>query len=115
MSMEQESWTRAHRESAFARLSGPSEANTVDQTGGAILALLQKAADAAKDDRDQALAMAHELSLQLRAAEDRADKLQAQVEQLENDARRAEQWLAKIHSEISDKFFRQQEARSHRS
>lgn len=106
---------RAHRESAFERLSGPSDASTVDQTGGAVLALLQKAADSAKDDCDQALAMAHELSLRLRAAEDRADRLQAQVEQLESDARRAEQWLAKIQNEISDKFFHQQETRSHRS
>ena len=114
MSMQQEIGTRAHRARAV-RSSGQSPADTIDQSGGAILALLQEAADAAKDGRDQALAMARDLSLQLRAAEDRAEKLQAQVEQLENDARRAEQWFVKIENEISDKFLRQQGPKDYRS
>ena len=79
MSMQQEGWPRAQRAGAFARPSGPGDAGIIDQSGGAIMALLQKAADAAKDDHDQALGMAHELSLKLRAAEDRAEKLEAQI------------------------------------
>ena len=58
--------------------------------------------------------MAHELSLQLRAAEDRATKLQAKIEQLENDARKAEDWLALIYKQIAGTFFPEKDLRSQR-
>ena len=103
------------RVSSFAKSSAQSEIDTIDQSGADILALLQQSADATKETCDRALSMAHKLALELRAAEERADRLQAQVEQLENNARRAEGWLAQIRNEISEKFFHQQEARSHQS
>ena len=84
------------------------------QSGGAILALLQKAADVAQDEYDQALAMARELALRLREAEDRAHKLEAQVKQLEGDAQKAEDWLGIIHKEIADKFLQKKDMRSQR-
>ena len=102
------------RVSSFAK-SLQSEVHPIDQSGADILALLQKSADVTKQSCDRALSMAHHLALELRASEERADRLQAQVEQLENDARKAEQWMAQIQNEISEKFFYQQEARSYRS
>ena len=114
MSMQQEIGTRAHRARAVARSSGQSPADTIDQSGGAILDLLQKAADAAKSDHDQALAMVHELSLELRAAEDRAEELEVRIKQLEGDNRRAEEWLALIHKEIDKQFLQHKEMGSQR-
>jgi hypothetical protein len=110
MSMKQEIGTRVDQ--AFTSSSGRSDADTIDQSGSAILALLQKAADVGKEDCDRALAMAHQLSLQLRAAEDRAIKLEAKVKQLEHDAHKAEDWLAYIHKEIEKKFLNQKDVRS---
>ena len=104
--------TRVLRVSSFATSSSNSHVDTVDQSGNAILALLQQAADVAKKDCDRALEMAHQLSLQLRAAEDRAIKLEAKVKQLEHDAQKAEDWLTYIHKEIEKKFLNQKDVRS---
>ncbi len=59
--------------------------------------------------------MAHQLSLQLRAAEDRALKLEAKVKQLENSAHKAEDWLTYIHKEIENKFLNQKDMRKQQS
>jgi len=72
------------------------------------MALLQQAADVAREDCERAQSMAHELSLRLRAAEDRAEKLQGQVKQLEARVEHAEHWLARVYAEIENKFFKQQ-------
>jgi hypothetical protein len=87
--------------------SSTTEADTVDRSGGAIMALLQQAADAAKEDCERAQAMAHELALRLRAAEDRAEKLQGQVKQLEAKVEHAEHWLARVYAEIENRFFKE--------
>src|SRR5262245_58198612 len=63
----------------IAQRAKQSQHETIDRSGDAILGLLRKAADLAKEDCDQALSMAHELSLKLRASEDRAEKLQAKI------------------------------------
>jgi hypothetical protein len=84
-----------------------SEADTVDRSGGAIMALLQQAADVAREDCERAQSMAHELSLRLKAAEDRAEKLQAQVKQLEAQVSHAEHWMARVYQEVENKFFKQ--------
>jgi signal transduction histidine kinase len=116
MSMQQESGSsKVRRAGFFATSSVQNQADTVDQSGGAILALLQKAADFTQQDIDQALSTAHELSLQLRAAEERASKLEAKVRQLEADASKAEDWLVHIHKEIENKFFSQKDSRGQRS
>ena len=109
MSMQQEGRSKAFRVSSFARPETKSEADTVDRSGGAIISLLQQAADVAKADCDRAISTAHQLSLQLRAEEDRANKLQAQVNELEDAARKAEDWLAHIYKQIEGKFFPQKE------
>ena len=113
MTLQRTANSQMHRAS-FAK-SSQGEADTVDRSGAAILALVQQAADWAKEDCDRAKSMAHELSLQLKAAEDRAEKLQAQVKQLEGKISHAEHWLAHVYKEINDKFFKQQEPRTQRA
>ena|ERR1700726_3717828 len=56
----------------FAPMSkGQAEGHIVaDDSGRTIVALLQKAAEMAKDDCARAMDLAHKLSFQLRAAED---------------------------------------------
>ena len=76
----------------------------VDRSAGAIIALLQQAADVAREDYERAVATAKQLSLQLRASEDRAQKLQMQVEQLETRAIKAENWIARIGDEVNKTF-----------
>ena len=56
---------------------GQPDANiSADDSGRAIIALLQKAAETAKDDCARAMDLAHKLSAQLRAAEERARELE---------------------------------------
>ena len=57
------------------------------------------------------MALAHKLSLQLRAAEDRISELQAEIKRLEDRAIRAEQWLETIKKEIEDKLIGPMEAK----
>jgi uncharacterized protein YlxW (UPF0749 family) len=102
------------RAGSSATTSMQGHAGTVDASGGAIISLLQQAADQSKQDCDRAFSMAHELSLQLRAAEDRANTLHAQVKQLEDRAQKAEHWLSHIHAAIEQKFLSPQEAKGQR-
>jgi len=48
--------------------------------------------------------LAHKLSMQLRAAEDRVNQLEAEVELLRDRAVRAERWLQTIQKEIEEKL-----------
>src|ERR1700730_4124624 len=58
---------------AFAPKKDRPDATVVaDDAGLAILTLLQKAADMAKEDCARAMDLAHKLSFQLRAAEEKA-------------------------------------------
>jgi hypothetical protein len=99
---------RSGEESRVRRSKHSSHDDSIERSGGAIITLLQQAAD----DNERAVSLAQELSVQLQASEDRAERLQARVEQLESDARKSEQWLAYIRKEIEDKFFSQKEAGS---
>ena len=83
----------------------------MDRSGDAIIALLEKAARVADDDCKRAMDLAHKLSLQLRAAEDRANQLQAHLEYSQDRAVRAENWMARIHKEIEEKFMSQKAAK----
>jgi hypothetical protein len=91
----------------FASISkGQSDANIVaDDTGRAIVALLQKAAEMAKKDCARAMDLAHKVSSQLRAAEERASELEAEAAHFRNRAARAEEWLQRIHNEVEHTFF----------
>src|SRR5260221_8848807 len=75
-----------------------------DEAGQAIIAKIQKAADLSNKNCDRAMKLAHKLSMQLRAAEDRVNQLEAEVELLRDRAVRAERWLETIQKEIEEKL-----------
>jgi len=79
-------------------------ADPTDQAGEALMVLLQQAADLSNDNCDRAMMLAHKLSLDLRAAEDRIKELQGAVEHYEKRALRAEQWLQRILKEVEEKL-----------
>jgi hypothetical protein len=76
----------------------------LDEAGQAIVTQIQTAADLANQDCDRAMSLAHKLSMDLRAAEDRTHQLQAEVELWRDRAARAEQWLRIIQKEIEEKL-----------
>jgi len=79
--------------------------NKVPQVAGqAIVAQIRTAADLAKEDCDRAMSLAHRLSMELRAAEDRTHEMEAEAEHWRERAARAEQWLRIIQNEIEEKL-----------
>ena len=89
---------------------GQSDATIVaDDSGRAIVALLQKAAEMAKEDCARAMDLAHKLSSQLRAAEERASELEAEAAHFCDRAVRAEEWLQRIHHEVEQAFFQKKD------
>jgi hypothetical protein len=76
----------------------------VEEVGQAVVAKIQRAADLSDENCDRAMALAHKLSMQLRAAEDRINQLEAEVELLRDRAVRAERWLQTIQKEIEEKL-----------
>jgi hypothetical protein len=89
----------------FARNSAPDSDDALDSTGQGILVLLQRAARIALENEQRALSVAHELSVQLRSAEDRIKELEADVRHYRVQADRAEKWLYQIAQEIEQRFF----------
>lgn len=87
----------------------PDDNIVADDSGRTIVALLQRAADMAKNDCAHAMEMAHKLSFQLRAAEERCRELEAQAAHFRDRAARAEQWLLRIHNEVEQTFFQRRE------
>ena len=102
--MEQRATTTPEEVRKFAPKRPRSDGDSMDESGQAVLAMLQKAADLSNDNCDRAMSMAHKLSIQLRAAEDRAAQLQAQIAYFQDRATRAENWLARIHHEIKERL-----------
>src|SRR6516162_6460877 len=95
---------------------GQPNANIVaDDSGRAIVALLQKAAEMAKDDCARAMDLAHRLSSQLRAAEERARELEVEAAHFRDRAARAEEWLLRIHNEVENKFFQEKDSTPHQA
>jgi hypothetical protein len=80
------------------------QGSPLDEAGKAVLAQIQRAADLASADCDRAMSLAHKLSMELRAFEDRTHQLQAEVELWRDRAARAEQWLRIIQEEIEEKL-----------
>jgi chromosome segregation ATPase len=80
------------------------ESDPIDTVGHALVASLREAAKLSKENADRAMTVAHKLSIQLRAAEDRLKELEGEVEHLESRATRAEGWLQIIKNEIEDKL-----------
>jgi predicted lysophospholipase L1 biosynthesis ABC-type transport system permease subunit len=92
------------------KLNVRSEAgDPLDKAGQTILGWLQRAANTAEANKQQALEVAHKLSAQLRAAEDRVRQLEANARHHEERADRAERWLHQVSVEIQQKFFGREE------
>jgi hypothetical protein len=81
------------------------EGDPMDRSGQAIIALLQEAAETANSNCDRAMDLAHKLSMQLHAAEERIRDLEAETRHYNDRAQRAEQWLVRIYKDIESKFF----------
>ena len=71
-----------------------------------MIALLQEAVDVTKQYCEHAMDIAHKLSLQLSAAEDRVAQLEGEIRLYQERAVRAEKWMYRIHAEIEDRFFK---------
>ena len=84
----------------------------VEEAGEAIIAKIQKAADLSNENCDRAMKLAHKLSMQLRAAEERINQLEAEVELFRDRAARAEGWLQTIQKEIEEKLIAPRSASS---
>jgi hypothetical protein len=80
------------------------DSDLLDQSGNAIVAMLQRAADLSSDLRARAKSMANELSHQLRATEDRINELETEIEYFRGRAVHAETWLQLIQREIEEKL-----------
>jgi hypothetical protein len=85
-------------------------ADPIDQAGRTLMTMVQQAANSSKENVERAVSMAHKLSIQLRAAEDRISQLEGEVERLQTRASRAEQWLEAIKHEIEEKLIAPLEA-----
>jgi BMFP domain-containing protein YqiC len=89
--------------------------DAVDQAGQTVLGMLQQAAVVAKENFQHALDVAHKLSVQLRATEERVKELEAEVQHCDERAARAEQWLLRISKEIEQRFLDPNAGRSRQS
>ena len=83
----------------------PEAGDPLDRAAQAILGLVHRTANDVKAKNQQTLAMTHQLSAQLRAAEDRIRDLEANARHHQDRADRAERWLYQISVEIEQKFF----------
>ena len=83
----------------------------LDRAAQAILGLVHRTANDAKAKNQQTLAVTHQLSAQLRAAEDRIRELEANVRHHQDRADRAERWLYQISVEIEQQFFSRDDSR----
>ena len=86
------------------REKGRSDEIPLDDAGQAIVAQIRTAAGLAKEDCDRAMSLAHKLSMELRAAEDRTHQMVTEVQHWRDRAVRAEQWLRTIQDEIEGKL-----------
>jgi uncharacterized protein YceH (UPF0502 family) len=80
------------------------DGDLMDQLAREVVAMLQRIANLWSDNCDRAMTVAHNVSVQLRATEDRINQLQAEIEQFKDRAVRAEGWLQVIQKEIEEKL-----------
>jgi pyruvate/2-oxoglutarate dehydrogenase complex dihydrolipoamide dehydrogenase (E3) component len=64
----------------------------------------------AKHDCARAMDLAHKLTFQLRAAEERVQELEVEAAHFRERATRAEDWLQHIHREVEQTFFQKKES-----
>ena len=84
---------------------GGQTTRSADEVGHGIMALMQEAAESAKHDCERAMDLAHKLTMQLRAIEERASELEGEVNYYRERAANAEKWLAIIHKGVEQTFF----------
>jgi hypothetical protein len=89
---------------SFASMEKLGDMDPTDQSGRAVVALLQQAAAVSNENCDRAMSMAHKLSVQLRTAEDQIAQLRAELEHFQGRATRAEEWLQVIRKEIEERL-----------
>jgi DNA repair exonuclease SbcCD ATPase subunit len=82
----------------------PDQVAQLDDAGQAIVTQIRTAADLAKEDCDRAMSLAHKLSMELRATEDRTQQMAREAEHWRERAACAEQWLRTIQEEIEEKL-----------
>jgi hypothetical protein len=110
---------RVHRDEtasviAFAPKKGEPDATMVaDDAGEHIVALVQQASNRAKVDCQRAMDLAHRVSSELRAAEERARAFEEEANYFRDRAARAEEWLVRIESELRRAFFQNEEQQQH--
>ena len=78
---------------------------SADDVGNGIMALMQEAAESAKRDCERAMDLAHKLTMQLRAVEERAAEFEGEANYFRERAANAEKWLAIIHKGVEQTFF----------
>ena len=78
--------------------------DTLDRAGQEILSKLQWAASIAEQNTQQAVALAQQVSMQLRAAEDNLARREQELWGYKERAERAEGWLQRISQEIEQAF-----------
>ena len=66
------------------------DADPLDRSGHAIVAMLQDAVDVAQQNCERAMDIAHKLSVKLREAEDRIAQLEGDIRHYQERAARAE-------------------------
>jgi hypothetical protein len=88
----------------------PDPTTVVDESGRSIVALLERASEMAKHDCARAMDLAHKLTFQLRAAEERVQELEVEAAHFRERATRAEDWLQHIHREVEQTFFQKKES-----
>jgi hypothetical protein len=89
----------------------PEASDPIDRAAQAILGMVHRTANDAKAKNQQTIAVAHQLSGQLRAAEDRIRDLEANARHHQDRADRAERWLYQISVEIEQLFFGRDDSR----
>jgi len=99
---------------AFAPKKGTPDATMVaDDAGEHIVALVQQASNRAKEDCQRAMDLAHRVSSELRATEERARAFEEESNYFRDRAARAEEWLVRIESELQQSFCQNKEQQQH--
>lgn len=97
------------------KASSATNNDSLDQAGQSVMGMLQHAAAVAKENCQHAVDVAHKLSLQLRAAEDRIKDLESDIGYYQERAARAEQWLLRISRDIEQRFLDANGNRQHQA
>jgi chromosome segregation ATPase len=102
-------------DTSAAVIEFPQNSDPLERAGQDVLTKLHRAAQIAEESTQQAIAISHKLSGQLRAAEDRIRELEGEYWTYRHRAERAEGWLQRISQEIDQTFFASAENRSDQS